>query len=78
MERHLSERLLSGASNIRIRFQEYDEKDVETWMARNAEDCRFQMLNGVEIVTSVREESDPVDDETDEDEVKNNNECIKC
>ncbi|GFX27317.1 uncharacterized protein TNCV_3341291 [Trichonephila clavipes] len=38
-------------------------------MARNAEDCRFQMLNGVEIVTSVREESNPVDDETDEDEV---------
>ncbi|GFT68905.1 hypothetical protein TNCV_1804371 [Trichonephila clavipes] len=33
------------------------------------------MLNDDEIVTSVQEESDPVDDETDEDE--DNNECSK-
>ncbi|GFX36866.1 hypothetical protein TNCV_4000261 [Trichonephila clavipes] len=39
-----------------------------TWMACDAEDCGFQMLNDDEIVTSVQEESDPVDDETDEDE----------
>ncbi|GFW04441.1 uncharacterized protein TNCV_878101 [Trichonephila clavipes] len=44
-------------------FQECDE-DVKTWMACNAEDCGFQMLNDDEIVTSVQEESDPVDDET--------------
>ncbi|GFW60509.1 uncharacterized protein TNCV_568571 [Trichonephila clavipes] len=37
-------------------------------MACDAEDCGFQMLNDDEIVTSVQEESDPVDDETDEDE----------
>ncbi|GFV19114.1 uncharacterized protein TNCV_3223321 [Trichonephila clavipes] len=54
-------------------FQECDEEDVETWMACDAEDCGFQMLNDDEIVTSVREESDPVDDETDEDEGNNNN-----
>ncbi|GFV50328.1 uncharacterized protein TNCV_622361 [Trichonephila clavipes] len=44
-------------------FQECDE-DVETWMACDAEDCRFQMLNDDEIVTSVQEESNSVDDET--------------
>ncbi|GFU18807.1 hypothetical protein TNCV_1085521 [Trichonephila clavipes] len=27
------------------RFQECDEEDVETWMACDAEDCEFQMLN---------------------------------
>ncbi|GFW43143.1 hypothetical protein TNCV_1475381 [Trichonephila clavipes] len=42
-------------------------------MACNAEDCGFQMLNDDEIVTSVQEESGPVDDETDEDEGSNNN-----
>ncbi|GFT17101.1 uncharacterized protein TNCV_4738291 [Trichonephila clavipes] len=36
-------------------------------MACDAEDCEFQMLNDDEIVTFVQEESDPVDDETDED-----------
>ncbi|GFX29559.1 hypothetical protein TNCV_4776311 [Trichonephila clavipes] len=55
-------------------FQECDE-DVETWMACDAEDCGFQMLNDDEIVTSVQEESDPVDVETDEDE--DNNESSK-
>ncbi|GFV91283.1 hypothetical protein TNCV_898021 [Trichonephila clavipes] len=35
------------------------------------------MLNDDEIVTSVQEESDPVNDETDEDE-DNNNESSKC
>ncbi|GFT03235.1 uncharacterized protein TNCV_3610901 [Trichonephila clavipes] len=57
-------------------FQECDEKDIETWMSCDAEDCGFQMLNDDEIVTSVQEESDPVDDETDKDE-DNNNESIK-
>ncbi|GFV12771.1 uncharacterized protein TNCV_1367411 [Trichonephila clavipes] len=42
-------------------------------MAGNADFCGFQMLNGDEIVTSVQEESDPVDDERDEDEDNNNN-----
>ncbi|GFW60999.1 uncharacterized protein TNCV_4872091 [Trichonephila clavipes] len=50
-------------------FQECDE-DVETWMACEAEDCGFQMLNDDEIVTSVQEELDSVDDETDKDEDK--------
>ncbi|PRD37066.1 UNVERIFIED_CONTAM: hypothetical protein NCL1_06733 [Trichonephila clavipes] len=56
-------------------FQECDEKDAETWMACDAEYCGFQMLNDEEIVTSVQEESDPVNDETDEDE--DNNESSK-
>ncbi|GFW47747.1 uncharacterized protein TNCV_2829351 [Trichonephila clavipes] len=38
--------------------------------------CGFQMLNDDEIVTSVQEESDPVNDETDEDK-DNNNESNK-
>ncbi|GFU85295.1 uncharacterized protein TNCV_2386011 [Trichonephila clavipes] len=37
-------------------------------MVCDAEVCGFQMLNDDEIVTSVQEESDSVDDETDEDE----------
>ncbi|GFT13972.1 uncharacterized protein TNCV_2616021 [Trichonephila clavipes] len=37
-------------------------------MACDAEDCGFQMLNDDEIVTSVQEEPDSIDDETDEDE----------
>ncbi|GFW75717.1 uncharacterized protein TNCV_4429001 [Trichonephila clavipes] len=41
-------------------------------MACDAEDCTFQMLNKDEIVTSVQKESDPVNDETDEDEDINN------
>ncbi|GFT17519.1 uncharacterized protein TNCV_4807611 [Trichonephila clavipes] len=45
-------------------------------MACDAEDCGFQMLNDDEIVTSVQEEFDPVDDETDEDE-DNSNESNK-
>ncbi|GFX04143.1 uncharacterized protein TNCV_3972921 [Trichonephila clavipes] len=40
--------------------------------------CGFQMLNDDGIVTSVQEECDPVDDETDEDEDKNNNESSTC
>ncbi|PRD34024.1 UNVERIFIED_CONTAM: Jerky-like protein [Trichonephila clavipes] len=48
-------------------FQECDEEDVDTRMAGDAKDCGFQMLNDDEIVTSVQEESYPVDDETDED-----------
>ncbi|GFY13028.1 hypothetical protein TNCV_665911 [Trichonephila clavipes] len=37
----------------------------------------FQMLNDDEIATSVQEESDHVDDETDEDEDNNNSEISK-
>ncbi|GFU89224.1 uncharacterized protein TNCV_2896721 [Trichonephila clavipes] len=33
-------------------FQECNEGNVETWMACDAEDCGFQMLNDDEIVTS--------------------------
>ncbi|GFU89242.1 hypothetical protein TNCV_2896901 [Trichonephila clavipes] len=43
-------------------------------MPCDAEECGFQMLNDDGIVTSVQEESDPVDDETDEDENNFNNE----
>ncbi|GFU95592.1 uncharacterized protein TNCV_3332591 [Trichonephila clavipes] len=53
-------------------FKECDE-DVETWTACDAENFGFQMLNDDEIVTSVQEESGPIDDETDEDEDNNNN-----
>ncbi|GFV91636.1 uncharacterized protein TNCV_4762011 [Trichonephila clavipes] len=59
-----------------LRFQECDE-DVETWMACDAENCGFQMINDDDIVTSVQEESDHVDDETGEDEDNNNNESSK-
>ncbi|GFU17207.1 transposable element Tc1 transposase [Trichonephila clavipes] len=52
-------------------------EDVETWMAYDAEDCGFQMLNDNETVTSVQEQSDPVDDETDEDQGSNNNKSSK-
>ncbi|GFX15215.1 uncharacterized protein TNCV_2709201 [Trichonephila clavipes] len=41
-------------------------------MAYDAEDCRFQMLKDDEIVTSVQEESSPLDDETDEDQDNSN------
>ncbi|GFV66835.1 hypothetical protein TNCV_4303961 [Trichonephila clavipes] len=41
-------------------------------MACDAEHYGFQMLNDDEIVTSVQEESDPIDDEMDEDEDNNN------
>ncbi|GFW06250.1 uncharacterized protein TNCV_37251 [Trichonephila clavipes] len=58
-------------------FQEYNE-DVETWMSCDAEDWGFQMLNDDEIMTSVQEESDPVDDETHKDEENNNNESNNC
>ncbi|GFX58214.1 hypothetical protein TNCV_4049721 [Trichonephila clavipes] len=120
VERRLSERLLSGGSNIRISFFllttctayenawnklwpdlkgekdfNYDPRqentdfvksipefqkcneDVETWMACDEEDYGFQMLNDDEIVTSMPEESTPVDDETDEDEDNNSNETSK-
>ncbi|PRD23147.1 UNVERIFIED_CONTAM: hypothetical protein NCL1_47200 [Trichonephila clavipes] len=49
-------------------FQEYNEEDLESLIACDAEDYGFQMLNDDEIVTSVQEESNPVDDETVEDE----------
>ncbi|GFW80849.1 uncharacterized protein TNCV_3779291 [Trichonephila clavipes] len=65
---------LPTLSNRSRGFQECDE-DVETWMAIDAEDCRFQMLNVDEVVTSMQGESDPVDDEMDDD--NNNNESSK-
>ncbi|GFX47424.1 uncharacterized protein TNCV_1734111 [Trichonephila clavipes] len=37
------------------------DEDVETWMACDAKDCGFQMLNDDEIVTSIQEDSDSVD-----------------
>ncbi|GFX84005.1 uncharacterized protein TNCV_4858131 [Trichonephila clavipes] len=43
----------------------------------DAEDCQFQMLNDDEIVTSVKAETEPVDDETDEYEDNSNNESSK-
>ncbi|GFT41832.1 hypothetical protein TNCV_1666951 [Trichonephila clavipes] len=46
-------------------------------MACDAEDCRFQMQSDDEIVASVQEQSDTVDDETDEDEDNNKSESIK-
>ncbi|GFW10890.1 uncharacterized protein TNCV_4458651 [Trichonephila clavipes] len=58
-------------------FQECDEEDVEIWMACDAEDYGYQMLNDDQIVTSVQEESDPVNDETNEDEDNNCNEISK-
>ncbi|GFW13506.1 hypothetical protein TNCV_1209721 [Trichonephila clavipes] len=45
-------------------------------MACDAEVCRFQMLNDDEIVTSMQE-SDSVDDETDEDEKKTTTKVAK-
>ncbi|GFU43892.1 hypothetical protein TNCV_652711 [Trichonephila clavipes] len=46
-------------------------------MVCDTEDCGFQKLNDDEIVTSMKKESYPVDDETDEDEDNNNNESSK-
>ncbi|PRD31461.1 UNVERIFIED_CONTAM: hypothetical protein NCL1_23479 [Trichonephila clavipes] len=69
----LNEKLGGSADfNASNGFQECDEEDVETWMACDADDCGFQTLNDDEMVTSVQAESDPVDDETDEDEDINN------
>ncbi|GFY33254.1 uncharacterized protein TNCV_1241041 [Trichonephila clavipes] len=56
-------------------FQECNEY-VVTWMVCDAEDCGSQMLNDDGIVTCVQEESDTVNDETDEDK-DNNNESRK-
>ncbi|GFV80101.1 uncharacterized protein TNCV_1476641 [Trichonephila clavipes] len=41
-------------------------------MVCDAEDCGFQMLNDDEIATSVKEKSDPVDEEMDGDEYNSN------
>ncbi|GFV64121.1 RNase H domain-containing protein [Trichonephila clavipes] len=59
------------------RFQKCEEEDVETGRACDAEDCGFQMLSDNEIVTSVQEGSDPVNEETDEDKNNNDNESSK-
>ncbi|GFX90029.1 uncharacterized protein TNCV_887271 [Trichonephila clavipes] len=40
-------------------FREWDEEDVEIWMACDAEDYGFQMLYDDKIMTSVQEESIP-------------------
>ncbi|GFX50690.1 hypothetical protein TNCV_2722761 [Trichonephila clavipes] len=45
-------------------------------MICDTENCALQMLSDDEIVTSVQEKSDSVDDETDENE-DNNNESSK-
>ncbi|GFT95812.1 HTH psq-type domain-containing protein [Trichonephila clavipes] len=45
--------------------------------AKKLQKTGFQMLNDDEIVTSVQEESDPVDNETDVGEDNNNNESSK-
>ncbi|GFY02136.1 uncharacterized protein TNCV_5099971 [Trichonephila clavipes] len=72
-------RFVLGTDHNRVRvwrrpgFQEDDEENVETWTACDAENCGFQMLNDGEIVTSVQENSDLVDDEDEE----NNNESSK-
>ncbi|GFW26840.1 uncharacterized protein TNCV_1376831 [Trichonephila clavipes] len=58
-------------------FQKCDEEDIETCMACDAQDFGFQMLNDYEIVTSVLEESDPVDDEMNEDESNKNKESSR-
>ncbi|GFU32456.1 uncharacterized protein TNCV_3720791 [Trichonephila clavipes] len=58
-------------------FQECDEDDVGTWMVCDAENCGFQLLSDDEIMTSMQEEFDPVDDEIDEDEDNNNSESSK-
>ncbi|GFX46765.1 hypothetical protein TNCV_4039131 [Trichonephila clavipes] len=55
----------------------YDEKDVETCMACDAEDYVFQMLIDDEILTSMQGESDPVDDKMDEDEYNDSNKSSK-
>ncbi|GFU66438.1 uncharacterized protein TNCV_3806811 [Trichonephila clavipes] len=70
---------LGGSADFKgsTEFQECDEEDVETWMACEAEVCGFQLLNDDEIVTSMQEESDPVNDETDEAESNNNSESWK-
>ncbi|PRD32935.1 UNVERIFIED_CONTAM: hypothetical protein NCL1_18958 [Trichonephila clavipes] len=47
-------------------------------MACDAEDYGLQMQNDEEIVTSMQKESDPVDDETDEDEDNNMSGFIHC
>ncbi|GFU23747.1 uncharacterized protein TNCV_2341341 [Trichonephila clavipes] len=46
-------------------------------MTCDAEDYGFQMLNDDEIVTSVQEESDYIDNETDKVKDENSNESSK-
>ncbi|GFW17897.1 uncharacterized protein TNCV_1134971 [Trichonephila clavipes] len=46
-------------------------------MVCDAEGCVFQIICEDEIVTSMQEEPDPVDDEADENEDNNNNESSK-
>ncbi|GFT49208.1 uncharacterized protein TNCV_2860461 [Trichonephila clavipes] len=48
-----------------------------TWIACDAEDCELQMLTDHEIVTSMQEESDPANDETDGYEDNKNKESSK-
>ncbi|GFX84535.1 hypothetical protein TNCV_560501 [Trichonephila clavipes] len=46
-------------------------------MACDAEDCAFQIPNDDELVTSMQEESDPVNDDKDVDKVIHNDESSK-
>ncbi|GFW19199.1 uncharacterized protein TNCV_255261 [Trichonephila clavipes] len=57
-------------------YQGCDE-NVETSGWHEMQKTGFQMLNDHEIVTSVQEESDPVDDETDKVEYNHSNESSK-
>ncbi|GFS61240.1 hypothetical protein TNCV_3104861 [Trichonephila clavipes] len=63
---------------VTVEEKEWDFKNamkkmyIPGWHAMQK--TEFQMLNDDKIVTSVQEESDPVDDETDEDENNSNNE----
>ncbi|PRD32148.1 UNVERIFIED_CONTAM: hypothetical protein NCL1_21376 [Trichonephila clavipes] len=64
--------------NLTLETQVFNFQEIRLQLSRYAaEDCRFQMLNDAKIVTSMQEESNPVDYETDEDEDNNNNESSK-
>ncbi|GFY21213.1 hypothetical protein TNCV_3992571 [Trichonephila clavipes] len=52
----------------RFNMHRFPTQDAESWMACDAEDRGFQILNDDEIVASMQEESDPVDDEIHKDE----------
>ncbi|GFW25314.1 uncharacterized protein TNCV_5088791 [Trichonephila clavipes] len=49
------EKITNFVQSIR-EFQECDGENAETWMACDAEDCGFQMLNDDEIVTSCKKD----------------------
>ncbi|GFV72840.1 uncharacterized protein TNCV_1325511 [Trichonephila clavipes] len=49
-------------------FQECNEEDVEIWMAWMHKIVDFKLLNDDEILSSLQEESNHVDDEVDKDQ----------